>query len=215
MRDEHPMRLGVDPFEQTGPWTDGALIADAPNTMTAWPGVLVGPFAGGDDSMEQALSQLQAELDEKGREAEYRIEVESAEDDVSPRTSPLTADGRARVTAWIGVLVGVLAPIAILESPWPSVRLVGALVFVLVGAGPGITCWLNAGDSYVQAALTIVLSAAAFALAAVGMIWLSAWHPTWLVLLAVPSVLSCLYRLYRLNRRRARDPVPSAAGSRA
>lgn len=176
------------------------------STMTAWTGVLAGPFTDGDEDFGETLSLLQAELDQKGREAQYRIEVESADD------SPARA--RASVTAWVGVLVGLLAPIAILESRWPGLRLAATVIFVLAGFGPGIMCWIDTGEPWAQAALTIALSAAAFALAASGMIWLAAWHPTWLLALAAPSVLSCLVRLYRLHAGLGRD-APSSSLSRA
>ncbi len=204
MRDDRLAPLGAEASEGSDSRAVGTLVAEPPSTMTAWTGVLAGPFADNDDDFQEALSRLQAELDEKGREAQYRIEVESAEDAGSYR--------RAVVTAWIGVLVGVLAPIAILESPWPALRLAATLLFLLAGFGPGIMCWIDTGDAYAQAALTFALSIAAFALAAVGMIWLAAWHPTWLLLLAVPSVLSCLSRLYRLH---VHLRVPSSSPSRA
>jgi hypothetical protein len=187
-------------------------MMDEPSPMMAWTGVLVAPVENG-DAIDDALSQLQAELDEHGRAAQYRIELETAEDGLVDGHGTLTAEGRARITAWVGVLVGVLAPIAVLESRWPALGLAATLAFVLAGSGAGITCWLNIGDSYVQAALTMVLSAAAFALAAVGMIWLTDWHPRWLLCLAVPSVLSCLYRLYRLRRGRMRLHEPSLSRS--
>lgn len=175
------------------------LIADAPSTMTAWTGVLLGPIADG-DGMDEALALLQAELDEKGRSSQYQIEVEHGDGVFGTRTT---------VTAWIGVLIGVIAPIVILLSRAPTLGLAATLVFVLAGIGPGIMCWVDAGDSSVQAALSMVLGTGAFALAAVTMIWLSAWHPTALLLLAVPGVLSCLYRLY------AGRGAPSTSGSTA
>ncbi len=106
------------------------------------------------------------------------------------------ADARTAMTAWTGVVVGVLAPIVILLSRWPTLGLAATLVFVFAGLGPGITCQIDTGDPYAQAALTFVLGMAEFALAATIMIWLADWHPTWLLALAVPSVLSCLYRLH-------------------
>ncbi len=206
MRDDRLLPTGAEDFDPAGSDTGGVLLSDAPSTMTAWTGVLAGPFSDGDVDFDEALALLQAELDEKGREARYRIEVEPADDD--------SARARASATAWVGVLVGILAPIAILESRWPGLRLAATLIFVIAGFGPGIMCWVDTGESWAQAALTIALSAAAFALAASGMIWLAAWHPTWLLALAAPSVLSCLVRLYRLHARRA-PRAPSSSPSRA
>lgn len=204
MRDDRLIRNGVEDFDGTGSEAAGVLLTETPSTMNAWTGVLAGPFAGGDEDFGEALSLLQAELDEMGRKAQYRIEVESTEDDGPARQ-------RASVTAWVGVLVGLLAPIAVLESRWPALRLAATLIFVLAGFGPAIMCWIDTGEPWAQAALTIALSTAAFALAASGMIWLTAWHPTWLLALAVPSVLSCLIRLYRLHA----DVGPSSSLSRA
>ncbi len=105
-------------------------------------------------------------------------------------------DARIAMTARTGVVVGVLAPIVILLSRWPTLGLAATLVFVFAGLGPGITCQIDTGDPYAQAALTFVLGMAEFALAATIMIWLADWHPRWLLILAVPSVLSCLHRLH-------------------
>jgi hypothetical protein len=175
----------------TASTTASALARDASSTMATWTGVLVGPFADGDDGIDEALSTLQAELDEKGRESQYRIDRESRGDPRFALTGTRTA-----MAAWTGLLVGVLAPIVILLSRWPTVGLAATLVFVFAGLGSGITCQIDTGDPFAQAALTFVLGITAFALAATIMIWLADWHPTWLLALAVPSVLSCLYRLH-------------------
>jgi hypothetical protein len=206
VRDDRLLPIGVDDLDAAGSEPGGVLLADPPSTMTAWTGVLAGPFSHGEEDFDEALSLLQAELDEKGREAQYRIEVETADDG--------PARARASVTAWVGVLVGLLAPIAILESRWPGLRLAATVIFVLAGFGPGIMCWVDTGEAWAQAGLTIAFSAAAFALAASGMIWLAAWHPMWLLALAAPSVLSCLIRLYRLHAGLGRH-APSSSPSRA
>jgi len=93
------------------------------------------------------------------------------------------------------VLVGVLAPIVILLSPWHALGLAATLLFVLAAVGSGVTCWIDAGDPIAQAVLTFMLGLAIFALAAVIMIWTHEWYPTVLLLLAVPTVLSCVTRL--------------------
>jgi polysaccharide biosynthesis transport protein len=124
--------------------------------------------------------------------------------DSSSRAALAAADARTAMTARAGVLVGALAPIVVLASPWSAVSLVAMLVFVVAGLGPGITCRFDAGDPYAQAALTVTLSVAAFALAATILIWLATWHPITLLLLAIPSVLSCLQRL----TRQIASPVP-------
>ncbi|MGO8905133.1 MAG: CpsD/CapB family tyrosine-protein kinase, partial [Solirubrobacteraceae bacterium] len=117
--------------------------------------------------------------------------------DSGSRAARAGADARTAMTARAGVLVGALAPIVVLVSPWGTVGLAAMLLFAVAGLGPGLMCWLDAGDPYAQAALTVTLSLAAFALAATIMIWLAAWHPATLLLLAIPSVLSCLRRLMR------------------
>jgi polysaccharide biosynthesis transport protein len=120
------------------------------------------------------------------------------------QTALAAADARTAITARAGVLVGVLAPIVVLVSSWQTVGLVALLLFAVAGLGPGLMCRFDAGDAYAQVAMTVTLSLAAFALAATVMIWLSAWHPFVLLLLAVPSVLSCLQRL----TRQIASPVP-------
>jgi hypothetical protein len=108
-------------------------------------------------------------------------------------------DARTATTAQVGVLVGALAPIVILLSPWPALGFAATLAFLLVALGAGITCWVDAGDAFAQAALTLALSLGVFALAATLMIWLAAWDPNALLLLAVPSVLSCTRRLRKAH----------------
>jgi hypothetical protein len=201
--DRHP-DLGVAGSDEAG-----TVIAEAPRTMAAWTGLLAGSFSERDDGIDEALSILQAELDKEGLEARHRIQRESAEDGGPRDLSPHSADVRTTATAWVGVLVGVLAPILILLSVAPALGLAATLVFVLAGVGPGIMCWVDTGDSYAQAALTVALGMATFALTAAGMIWLAAWHPTALLLLAVPSVLSCGYRL------RTKRLAPAEERSRA
>jgi hypothetical protein len=172
-----------------------SLFGDPPSTMTAWTGVVAGPFADAEE-MDRTLAVLQAELDAHGRApAHYEIQTESGEEADPPEDTVRGGDNRSTVTAWIGVLVGCVTPDVILESRTPALGLAATLLFLLAGVGPGITCWFDTGDGLVQTALTSVLGIAVIALASVGMIWLSAWHPTWLLVLAVPSVLSCLLRL--------------------
>jgi len=117
--------------------------------------------------------------------------------DIDSRAALADADARTAMTARVGVLVGVLAPIVVLVSRWSTVGLLAMLLFAVAGLGPGITCRFDAGDPYAQAALTVMISLAAFALGATILIWLAAWHPATLLLLAIPSVLSCLQRLTR------------------
>jgi hypothetical protein len=190
VRDDRHSGLGVAGSDETG-----TVLAETPRTMAAWTGLLAGSFSELDEGIDEALSTLQAELDREGREARYRLQLEAGQNGAPHDLGAHSADVRTTATAWAGVLVGVLAPIVILLSVAPALGLAATLVFVLAGIGPGIMCWVDTGDSYAQAALTVALGMAAFALTAAGMIWLAAWHPTALLLLAVPSVLSCGYRL--------------------
>ncbi len=113
---------------------------------------------------------------------------------------PAPADGRSRmlVTARLGAGGAVLAAALALAQLGRGASLVGILAIALFGLGPAATCWLDAGDGAAQLALTIALSLAGFALCAALMIWAAFWHPMLLVLLSVPTVVSCLLRLRRL-----------------
>ena len=112
-------------------------------------------------------------------------------------------DGEARavLTAWAGIAASVTAVALILAVPghWPA--LAGALLLACVPAGAAVMCWVDSGDAFVQAGLTLVLSLAVTAIASAVMIWVAAWHPRALLGLAAVSVLSCVVRLGRGARR--------------
>ena len=108
---------------------------------------------------------------------------------------PPNASHRATRIAKAGLCVGVAAPIAILVAPGPPLTLLGTLAVSLLGFGPAVTCWLDSGDWFVQVALTAVVSLAAYALLATVLIWWQLWHPGLLLILAVPTLLSCSRRL--------------------
>jgi O-antigen/teichoic acid export membrane protein len=128
----------------------------------------------------------------------------------SPRRSPTPrwpeAPGRTIVTAWIGLAVAVCAPALMLAAPEHDVTLAAVLVLAAAGFGPAVTCRLDTGDAVAQLAATVVLSLAAFALAAAGLIWLAWWHPAALAALAVPTVVSCLHRIVT---QRGVHPAPA------
>jgi hypothetical protein len=116
------------------------------------------------------------------------------------------AYGRARsprtaTIAVVGLAVAVIAPILILVAPGRAVTVPAALLFAALGFGPAVTAWLDTGDGFAQVALTVVISLAGYALAAVVLIWVHAWHPDLILLLAVPCALSCLRRLGSSQRR--------------
>jgi hypothetical protein len=112
-------------------------------------------------------------------------------------------DGEARTarSAWAGIAASVTAVALALAVPghWPA--LAGALLLACVPAGAAVMCWVDSGDAFVQAGLTLVLSLAVTAIASAVMIWVAAWHPRALLGLAAVTVLSCVVRLGRGARR--------------
>jgi hypothetical protein len=112
---------------------------------------------------------------------------------------------RTEVTAYAGLLSGVLAAVLVLIAPTPWLALTGALLLACVPAGAAVMCWIDAGENAAQATLTLAISLTALALASAIMIWLAAWQPRALLGLAGAAVISCALRL-RI--------VPAAGGSR-
>jgi len=119
------------------------------------------------------------------------------------------AQRRTIVTAWIGLAVAVCAPALMLAAPQHDVTLVAVLLLAAAGFGPAVTCRLDTGDAVAQLAATVVLSLAAFALAAAGLIWLAWWHPAALAALAIPTIASCLHRIVT---QRGAAPAPALQG---
>jgi hypothetical protein len=107
---------------------------------------------------------------------------------------------RLLATAWLGIVVAVLAP-AVVTVAGPGVAALAAvLAFAAAGAGPGVMCWIDAGDGYAQAGLVLVTSLAAFAFGATVLLWLGAWTPALLWALGAASALSCVIRLAAARR---------------
>jgi hypothetical protein len=104
---------------------------------------------------------------------------------------------RTEVTAYAGIVASVLATALVLTPTWHGSALVCALVLACVPAGAAVMCWLDSGESFAQAGLTLVVSLAVFALGSALMIWAAAWHPQALLALAGVSLASCLLRLMR------------------
>jgi hypothetical protein len=102
---------------------------------------------------------------------------------------------RTELTAYAGLVSSVLAVVLVLSSPTPWLGLVGALLLACVPAGAAVMCWIDAGENAAQAGLTLALSLAALALASALMIWLAAWHPRLLLVLAGLALISCGLRL--------------------
>ena len=120
------------------------------------------------------------------------------------------APPRLVAVAWAGLCVAVLAPLLVLVASNPQVRLLGILLFAGLGCGTGVMCWWDAGEGVAQWALAIVLSLAVYALAHTVMIWAHVWHPNAVLLLALPSGISCGLRLYRSRRAVAGEGPPEA-----
>ena len=102
---------------------------------------------------------------------------------------------RTELTAYAGILSSVLALVLVLSAPTPWLGLTGALLLACVPAGAGIMCWVDAGETAAQAGLTLVLSLTVLALASAIMIWLAAWQPHALLVLAAAALVSCALRL--------------------
>ena len=111
---------------------------------------------------------------------------------------------RSELTAYVGLSSSVLAVALVLGAPTPWLGLVGALLLACVPAGAAVMCWIDAGENAAQAGLTLALSLTVLALVSAIMIWLSAWEPRGLLVLAGAAVISCALRL-RIARR-AGDP---------
>jgi hypothetical protein len=104
---------------------------------------------------------------------------------------------RTGMTAWTGLAASVAAVVLVLAVPWHGAALAGAFLLACVPAGAAVMCWVDSGEGLVQAGLTLVLSLAVTAIASSVMIWLTAWHPRALLVLAVAGAVSCAARLVR------------------
>lgn len=102
---------------------------------------------------------------------------------------------RTDLTAYAGLASSILAVALVLIAPTPWLALVGALVLACVPAGAGVMCWIDAGEDAGQAGLTLALSLTVIALASAIMIWLAAWQPRLLLVLAGLAAVSCALRL--------------------
>lgn len=107
------------------------------------------------------------------------------------------SSSRPELTAYAGIVASVAATALVLAVPWHGSALAGALVLACVPAGAAVMCWVDSGEGFAQAGLTLVVSLAAFALVSATMIWAAAWHPRALLALAGVGVASCLARLVR------------------
>ena len=122
---------------------------------------------------------------------------------MTPAAAAPAAASRAQrplLTAWLGLVVAVLAPLLVVAAPSPTIVLLAVIAFACAAGGSGVMCWIDAGDGVAQAGLVLVTSLAAFALAATALIWAHAWSPSLLWLLGAASATSCLARLVSSSR---------------
>jgi hypothetical protein len=103
---------------------------------------------------------------------------------------------RTELTAYAGLLGGVLSIALVLGAPWHWLALAGALVLVCVPAGAAVMCWVDSGEDAAQAGLTLTVSLAVVAIASALMIWTTSWQPRALLGLAVAGAISCGGRLW-------------------
>jgi hypothetical protein len=106
---------------------------------------------------------------------------------------------RTELTAYAGLASSILAVGLVLGAPTPWLGLVGALLLACVPAGAAVMCWIDTGENAAQAGLTLAVSLTVLALASAIMIWLAAWQPRGLLVLAAAATVSCAIRL-RLAR---------------
>jgi hypothetical protein len=117
---------------------------------------------------------------------------------VPPTTwqSVLTDDSRVIATAWSGIGASVLAALLILCGAGHWLALLGALLAASVPVGAAVMCWLDSGDGFAQAGLTLVLSLAATAIFSSVLIWSATWHSVALIaVFLVAGAGSCIARL--------------------
>jgi hypothetical protein len=120
---------------------------------------------------------------------------------LSPARRLGMSPSRTALTAYAGVLASIVAAVLTLTAPLPAMSLIGVLTLACVPAGAAVMCWIDSGENVAQAALTLILSLTAFSLASALMIWVAAWHPRALVVLAAASAVSCLARLLTADGR--------------
>jgi hypothetical protein len=101
---------------------------------------------------------------------------------------------RTGLTARAGLGAGVLS-LVLLTAPIPGLSLAGVLLLACVVPGSAVMCWVDSGEGFAQAGLTLAMSLTVLALSATIMIWAQAWHPRLLAVSAVLSLASCGLRL--------------------
>jgi hypothetical protein len=80
------------------------------------------------------------------------------------------------------------------QEDW--LALIGTLLLAMVSAGTAVMCWVDSGDGFAQAGLTLVLSLVITGISSAVMIWSAEWHPAFLfIAITACSWASCITRL--------------------
>ena len=104
---------------------------------------------------------------------------------------------RTSLTAVAGIFVSAASSALVFLPSQHALNFTGALLLACVVPGSGLMCWWDSGDDAAQIGLTLTISLAVFALLATLMIWLGAWHPRLLPIVAALTAVSCIVRLWR------------------
>jgi hypothetical protein len=124
---------------------------------------------------------------------------------------PVAADDSLLLaTAWSGIGASIASALLILlgAGHWPG--LLGALLAATIPVGAAVMCWLDSGDGFAQAGLTLVLSLAATAIFSAVAIWSGLWHPVALfAVFLIGGAGSCIARLLTRGGAWAWRPSPA------
>lgn len=107
---------------------------------------------------------------------------------------------RTNITALAGSVSSVAAIGLVLLTPGHGPALAGALLIACVSPGAALMCWVDSGDGFVQAGLTLVLSLTITGITATAMIWLHSWHPYVLLIFPFTCILSGIIRVIRYRQ---------------
>lgn len=111
---------------------------------------------------------------------------------------PAADDSRVVATAWTGIAASILAALLVVMGAGHWTGLLGAMLAASVPVGAAVMCWLDSGDGFAQAGLTLVVGLAATAIFSTALIWAGVWHPVILfAVFLVAGAGSCVARLVR------------------
>lgn len=110
-----------------------------------------------------------------------------------------TTSGHDELVAMVAVMAGICGALSAVPAP-SSLRVLPILVFMLVGAGSAVMCWIDLPPAVTVAAV-VGISIASMMAIAVTMAWLEFWHPKWSCLILAGLVAaSGAARLLTLHR---------------